>query len=51
MIIKAEVTCNKCSRVVRGTITVENARVVDSDGFMIFESEIVCDTCLEDVSP
>ncbi|MDE1813946.1 MAG: hypothetical protein KGH87_02475 [Thaumarchaeota archaeon] len=49
MMVKAEVTCNKCNRIVRGTITVKDAKVVDSDGFMIFEDEAVCDTCLGDV--
>lgn len=46
MIIKAGVTCDKCRRVIRGTITVEKARVVDSDGSAVFEREVVCDTCL-----
>ncbi len=49
MIVKAEVTCSKCNRTVRGTITIENAKVADSDGFMIFENEAVCDTCLGDL--
>lgn len=27
----------------------KDAKIVDSDGFMIFEDEVVCDTCLGDV--
>ena len=50
MIIKAEVTCSKCNREVRGLITLnKNNLIIDSDGFMIFEDEAICDTCLNDL--
>jgi len=50
MIIKAEVTCSKCNRVVRGTITLDDKNtVVDSDGFIPFSDGAVCDTCLGDI--
>jgi len=50
MNIKAEVTCDRCQREVRGTITLDDKNtVIDSDGFMIFSDGAVCDTCLGDV--
>jgi len=49
MIITAEVTCKKCQRDIRGLITLnKNNTIVNSDGFMIFEDEIICDTCHND---
>lgn len=50
MIIKSEITCGKCNREIRGTITLDSEnKVVDSDGFMVFADEAVCDTCLDDL--
>lgn len=50
MIIKAEITCKKCNRIVRGLITLnKNCQITDSDGFMIFGDEAICDTCLNDL--
>jgi len=50
MIIKVEVTCKKCKRDIRGLITLNKSNhIIDSDGFMIFEDEIICDTCLNDL--
>ena len=47
MIIKAEITCNKCKREVRGLITTNKKnQIIDSDGFMIFENDA---TCLNDL--
>lgn len=49
MKLKAEITCQKCGREVRGTITLdETNHVFDSDGFMVFESGGICDTCLNE---
>ena len=49
MIIKTEVTCSKCNREVRVIIKLNKTnQVTDSDGFVIFEDEAVCDTCLKD---
>ena len=50
MIIKAEVTCSKCTREIRGLLTVNKKnQIIDSDGFIIFENDAVCDTCLNDL--
>ena len=50
MIIKAEITCGKCKREVRGSITTDRKnQIVDSDGFVLFENDAVCDVCLHDL--
>lgn len=50
MKIKAEIICSKCKREVKGHITLnQNNQVIDSDGFMIFANESICDTCLDDI--
>ena len=50
MIIKAEITCKKCNRIIRGRITINKKnQITDSDGFMIFEDGAICDTCLQEI--
>ena len=51
MKIKAEITCVRCGRDVRGILTLDDRNcVVDSEGFMVFADGGVCDTCLKEPS-
>ena len=50
--LRAEGACNRCGREVRGWIAFDReAHVVNSEGFMVFEDGITCDTCLGDLPP
>jgi len=44
--IKGEGTCTRCHRDVRGWIAFsKTAQVVNSEGFVVFEDGLVCDSC------
>ena len=50
MKIKAEITCAKCKREIRGSMTTdEKNQIIDSEGFVLFADNAVCDVCLNDL--
>jgi len=50
MNIKVEVTCKKCKRDIKRRVTLNKSNhIIDSDGFMIFEDEVICNTWFNDL--
>lgn len=46
--LECSVRCGKCNRTVLGRIGFsKQVQIVDSEGFMVFDPEPICDSCLE----